>query len=230
MTDSIQANLRRVQGQIALAAERAGRDPASVTLIAVTKTQSPAAIQAAYEAGARTFGENRVQEAQSKIPTLTLPGAQWEMIGSLQRNKVPAASALFGRVQSVESLALAEALERSAARHDRIMPILLQVNVAGEATKHGLAPADVLPLARVISRMPHLRGEGLMTVAPLAADPASVRPVFRRLRELRDQLLAEVGPTWTALSMGMTDDFAVAISEGATLVRLGRAIFGERDA
>lgn len=228
MIDAIHMNMRRVQGQIAQAAERAGRDPASVTLIAVSKTMPPELIAAAYHAGARHFGENRVQEAQRKLPELTLPDATWELIGSLQRNKAAQAVALFQRIHSVESVELAEAIEHAAALQDRTVPVLVQVNVAGEATKHGVAPPAALPLAQAIARLPHLRGVGLMTVAPIASDPTDVRPIFRRLRELRDRLRETVDPTWQHLSMGMTNDFTAAIAEGATLVRIGRAIFGER--
>ena len=228
-TDRISGNLHAVQQRIAAAAARVGRDPAAVTLIAVSKTMPPAAIQVAYDAGARYFGENRVQEAATKIPTLALPGAQWELIGALQRNKVRAALDLFTRIHSVESLELAHEINRVAGQRGLSISVLVQVNVAGEATKHGVSPKDALPLARAISALPHLRGVGLMTVAPIAADVEAVRPIFRQLRQLRDRMQAEVGPSWGELSMGMTDDFSIAIEEGATLVRVGRAIFGERD-
>ncbi len=226
--DHIAANLVAVRARIASAAEAAGRDPATVTLIAVTKTLPPAAIRAAYAAGARHFGENRVQEAATKIPQLALPDAHWEMIGTLQRNKVRAALDHFTRIHSVDGIDLAREIDRIAGERGRVVPALVQVNVAGEATKHGVTVAEALSLARAISTLPHLRGVGLMTVAPIADDPEAVRPIFRRLRELRDMLLAEVGPSWQELSMGMTDDFPAAIAEGATLVRVGRAIFGAR--
>lgn len=228
MISTIETNLQRVQSQIARAAEAVGRDPASVTLIAVSKTMPAAAVATAYAAGVRHFGENRLQEAQSKIHELLLPDLQWEMIGNLQRNKVAQAVSLFGRIHSVESLALAQEIERVAAQRDQIVPVLVQVNVAGEATKHGVTMTDALALAQAIAEMPHVRGAGLMTVAPIATDPATLRPIFRQLRLLRDQLRTTIGPTWQELSMGMTDDFAAAIAEGATVVRIGRAIFGER--
>ena len=228
MRATIQTNLQRVQMQIAQAAESVGRDPARVTLIAVSKTMPTADIATAYAAGVRHFGENRLQEAHRKIPELLLSAIHWEMIGTLQRNKVAQAISLFGRIHSVESLALAQEIERVAAQRDLIVPVLVQVNVAGEVTKHGVSPADVLALAQAIAQLPHLRGEGLMTVAPITSDPATGRPIFRQLRALRDQLQTTVGPTWRELSMGMTDDFPAAIAEGATLVRIGRAIFGER--
>jgi pyridoxal phosphate enzyme (YggS family) len=226
--ERINTNLHAVQTQIARAAEDAGRDPAEVTLVAVTKTVLPAAIRVVYDLGVRHFGENRVQEARDKLAMLDLPDAQWEMIGTLQRNKARLATRLFARVQSIDNLALAQALDRAAGEQHRVMPVLIEVNVAGEATKHGVAPEDALPLARALATLPHLRGTGLMTVAPIAEDPAAVRPIFRRLRLLRDAIRAELGANWYELSMGMTDDFPVAIAEGATLVRLGRAIFGAR--
>jgi PLP dependent protein len=228
IAERIRANRAAVQTRITQAAEAAGREPDEVTLIAVSKTMPPEAIRAAYDAGARHFGENRVQEAASKIPPLALPDAQWEMIGTLQRNKVRTALDLFTRIHSVESVELAREIDRIAGERGHVVSVLVQVNVGGEATKHGVAPTDALALAQAIAALPHLRGAGLMTVAPISADPDAVRPIFRQLRQLRDTLLAEVGPSWRELSMGMTDDFPVAIAEGATLVRVGRAIFGER--
>lgn len=226
--EQISANLHAVQTRIAHAAQTAERDPAEVTLVAVTKTVTPEAIRLAYDLGVRHFGENRVQEARAKIASLDVPAARWEMIGTLQRNKARLAANLFARVQSIDSLALAQDLNRAAGERGRVIPILLEVNVAGETTKHGVAPEEVLPLARAIATLPHLRGTGLMTVAPITEDPAAVRPIFRRLRLLRDQLRDELGDDWHELSMGMSDDFSAAIAEGATLVRLGRAIFGAR--
>ncbi len=228
LSEAVAANLRRVQERIVAAAERAGRDPADITLIAVSKTMPPQAIRAAYDAGARHFGESRVQEAREKIPALALPDVQWEMIGTLQRNKARSAVELFSRLHSLDSAALAHAVARAAEARGVVMPVLLQVNVAGEATKHGIAPEDVLPLARLIDSLPSLGGAGLMTIAPIVTDPEDARPIFRRLRELRDRLRDDLGDHWRELSMGMTDDFPAAIAEGATLVRVGRAIFGER--
>jgi len=222
-----------VRGRIAAAAARAGRDPASVTLVAVTKTVPAETVAAAYRLGLRVFGENRVQEAQAKRAILDLPGARWELIGHLQTNKVAAALTLFERIQSVDSLRLAHALDaRAAAAGRAAVPVLLEVNVAGEATKGGFAPDELAAAGREVAALPHLRPEGLMTVAPIATDPEEVRPVFSRLRALRDWLRDEVplgsDGGWRELSMGMTDDFEVAIEEGATLVRVGRALFGER--
>jgi pyridoxal phosphate enzyme (YggS family) len=223
------ARVRAVRHRVAAAAERAGRAPEDVTIIAVAKTVDAERVRMAYELGLKTFGENRVQEARGKIAALKVPLIRWELIGHLQTNKVARAAALFARVQSVDSLRLAQALDDAAARLGRVLPVLLEVNVAGEASKQGLALEEAVPVAQAIVALPHLRVEGLMTVAPLASDPETVRPVFRALAGLRARLRQEApGATWEHLSMGMTDDFEVAIGEGATLVRIGRALFGER--
>jgi hypothetical protein len=223
------ARVRAIRARVAMAAERAGRAPDDVLVVAVSKTVDADHVRGVYELGLKTFGENRVQEARGKIAALPLPLIAWELIGHLQSNKVARAATLFARVQSVDSLALAEALSRRAGEAGRVLPILLEINVAGEASKSGLAPDDLPDVARAVAALPHLRPDGLMTVAPIAADPETVRPVFRRLRELRDRLRDAVsGPSWPHLSMGMTDDFEVAIAEGATIVRIGRAIFGAR--
>lgn len=212
-----------VRARIAAAALRAGRVPSDVLLIAVSKTHPPAAIAEAIAAGIDAIGENRVQEAAPKIETLRAshPGVRWHLIGHLQRNKAAAAVQLFDMLHGVDSEPLARAI---SARATRTVPILLEVNVAGEATKFGVRPQDAARLAERIGALPHLDLEGLMTVAPQVDHPEEVRPVFRALRELRDAIgLRE-------LSMGMTDDFEIAIDEGATMVRIGRAIFGERRA
>lgn len=224
-----------IRARVAAAAQRAGRAPESVGIVAVSKTMPAEAVIAAARHGLTLFGENRVQEAREKIAAVHAAGLtdlRWELIGHLQTNKAARAVELFARVQSVDSLRLAEALEARAAQVERVLPILLEVNVAGEASKSGLAPDEVVGVARAILAMPHLHLDGLMTVAPLVDDPEAVRPVFRRLRALRETLRVEVPAGmdggWPELSMGMTDDFEVAIEEGATLVRIGRAIFGER--
>ena len=220
MTD-IAGNVAIVRARITAACERAGRDPAGVTLIAVTKTHSAEAVAAAYAAGVRDFGENRVQEAVQKIPGARNLGvdATWHLIGNLQRNKAAAATARFDVIHSVDSERLALAISERA---ERLVRVFIEVNVAGEAAKHGVAPGDAAVLAERVGTMPHLDLVGLMTVAPVTVSPEEARPVFRRLRELRDAIgLPE-------LSMGMTGDFEVAIEEGATVVRVGRAIFGER--
>jgi PLP dependent protein len=224
-----------IRTRVAAAAGRAGRAPESVGVIAVSKTMPAEAVIAAAAHGLTLFGENRVQEAREKIAAVAAAGAstvRWELIGHLQTNKAARAVELFARVQSVDSVRLAEALSVRAHQMGRVLPILLEVNVAGEASKSGIAPHELIGMARAISALPSLRLEGLMTVAPLVDDPEAVRPIFGQMRALRETLRAEVpvGPDggWPELSMGMTDDFEVAIEEGATLVRIGRAIFGER--
>jgi len=236
---SIATNVAVVQARIAAAARRAGRDPAEITLVAVTKTHPPELVAEAVAAGARALGENRVQEAASKIEALRELRSElrWHLIGHLQRNKAKVAAELFDLVHSVDSLRLAEALARQVAPGRRL-PILLQINVSGEASKEGFAlPGGatsaallaLLPELEQLVALPQLEVRGLMTVAPMVADPEQARPVFKALRELRDELARRL-PTarWDELSMGMTDDFEVAISEGATIVRVGRAIFGAR--
>jgi pyridoxal phosphate enzyme (YggS family) len=215
------ANTRRVQARIAAACERVARPSDAVTLIAVSKTRSVPDIEAAHLGGVRDFGENRVQEALPKIDALRehATDATWHLIGNLQRNKVGAAISRFDILHTVDSERLAEAI---SGRAEAPIRVLIEVNVAGEASKHGVAPEDVSALAGRMARMPNIELLGLMTVAPRADDPEDIRPVFRKLREIRDGLgLRE-------LSMGMTDDFEVAIEEGATMVRVGRAIFGAR--
>lgn len=224
----IAVNLRRVRASIADAALRSSRDAEAITLIAVTKTIDPATMRLAYDEGVRTFGENRVQEARDKVAALPLPDLRWEGIGTLQRNKVRLALGLFQRIQSVDSAELASEIDRIAASLGIVMPILIQVNVAGETTKHGVAPEDVFALAQAVAALPHLRGDGLMTIAPQTNDPASVRPIFTQMRSLRDHIRERFPARWGELSMGMSDDFAIAVEEGATIVRVGRAIFGAR--
>jgi hypothetical protein len=217
---TIAANLRAVRERIDAACARAGRSPDEVTLIAVSKGFSADEVATAYEAGQRDFGENRVQEAVAKIDALAARGIEprWHLIGHLQTNKAKLAAGRFAIVHSVDSLRLAQELSKHAHR----LPVLLEVNVAREAGKFGFVPEEVAPALSSIALLAHLDVRGLMTVAPLTDDPEAVRPVFRGLRELRDALgLREV-------SMGMTNDHEVAIEEGATIVRVGRAIFGER--
>jgi pyridoxal phosphate enzyme (YggS family) len=230
-------NLLAVQERMARASLAAGREPAQVRLVAVTKTFPPDKIVAAYRAGARDIGENRIEEAREKIPLVnarigvTNP-IRWHLIGHLQRRKAREAVRLFDLVQSVDSVKLAETLDRHAAAVARRLPILLQVNVASDPHKFGFAsePHDeFLSQVAQILKLPSLRVQGLMTIGPLVPDPEEARPFFRGLRELRDELARRFPEAeWHELSMGMTDDFAVAIAEGATIVRIGRAIFGER--
>ena len=218
---TIEQNVRDIERRIAGACERVGRSPDEVTLVAVTKTIEVPAIEAAFNAGLRDFGENRVQEAKPKIEQLESLRAQltWHMVGHLQTNKAKTAVDIFDIIHSVDSLRLAEAL---SGRSQRRLPVLIEVNVAAEATKSGFPLPEVDEAIRQIGRLPNIEIEGLMTIAPWVSDAEEVRPVFRRLRQLGDALGLR------HLSMGMTDDFEVAIEEGATLVRIGRAIFGER--
>jgi pyridoxal phosphate enzyme (YggS family) len=218
---SVERNIRDVGRRIAAACERAGRSPEEVTLVAVTKNVAVTPIKAAYNAGVRHFGENRVQEAAPKIERLgrLRHMITWHMVGHLQTNKAKTAADVFDIIQSVDSLRLAEAL---SSRSQRKLPVLIEVNVAGEASKGGFPLLQVADAVEAIGRLPNIEIEGLMTVAPWVDDPDEVRPVFRRLRQLRDALGLR------HLSMGMTDDFEVAVEEGATMVRIGRAIFGER--
>jgi pyridoxal phosphate enzyme (YggS family) len=217
----LKSNLEALYDRVAQACKRSGRSPDDVQIIAVTKTVNPPEIEAAFDLGLRNFGENRVQEAEAKLPALShlQPRPAWHMIGHLQSNKVKAALELFDMVQSVDSLKLAENISGRARRK---VPVLLQVNVAGEATKSGFSLAEIRPAFEAISSLEGINVMGLMTIAPIAANEEDLRPVFRRLREQRDEFHLE------HLSMGMTDDFEVAIEEGATMVRIGRAIFGER--
>ncbi len=227
--EQLAGNLEYVRGAIAQAAGRAGRDAQDVTLIAVSKTVPIELVRIAYNLGVTDFGENRVQDALPKIAEFHPPDARWHMIGHLQSNKVSKVIGAFASVESVDNLRLAQALERHASRQGISLSVLLQVNVSGEASKEGMTPAEAPEMARQIVALPHLRVEGLMTIAPIAQNPEETRPVFRQLRLLRDHLRNEVPQSdWRHLSMGMTDDYRVAIEEGATIVRIGRAIFGER--
>lgn len=224
MSESLEARLERVRRQIARAAARAGRDPQAITLIAVTKTVDIERIGLALQLGLHDVGENRVQEALPKMDALAALGGRWHLIGHLQTNKVKFAGR-FAMVQSVDSVRLVESLDRHlTARLD----VLLEVNVAEEANKTGALPQDVPAIAGVLDRASHLRWRGLMTIAPLVPDPEQARPVFQRLRAMRDDLVQQRGRALAELSMGMTDDFPIAVEEGATMLRLGRALFGAR--
>ena len=239
--NDIGERLAVVQERIVTAARQAGRDPGEVRLIAVTKTHPPEVVRSALVSGCHDFGENRVQEAEGKISALAdiRADVQWHLIGHLQSNKAKRAATLFDLVHSLDSLSLAQTLDRHAATAGRRLPVLLQVNMSGEASKEGFALADwqddravldhfVADVEQIVA-LPHLDVQGLMTVAPWSADPGVVQPVFRATRLLRDELAGQFPSIdWRHLSMGMTDDFELAIAEGATLVRIGRAIFGER--
>jgi pyridoxal phosphate enzyme (YggS family) len=217
----IEQNVRDIERRIAGACERAGRSPDEVTLVAVTKNIDIPAIEAAFNAGIRHFGENRVQETKPKIEQLAnlRSHVTWHMIGHLQANKAKTAVNIFDIIHSVDSLKLAETLSKHSQHK---LPVLIEVNVSGEWTKSGFNISEVDEAVALIRKLPNIEVQGLMTIAPWLSDAGEVRPVFRRLRQMRDSLGLE------HLSMGMTDDFEVAIEEGATLVRIGRAIFGER--
>jgi len=217
----IEANIGEVQRRIARACERSRRSPDGITLVAITKGVEVPAIRTAFNLGIRDFGENRVQEAEGKIVQLAdlKPDVTWHMVGHLQSNKVKTAAELFDIIHSVDSVRLAEILSR---RVEKPLLVLLEVNVSGEATKGGFSVGETEAAVKEIKQLTNLKTVGLMTVAPFVTDPEAVRPVFRKLRELRDFLGLE------HLSMGMTDDFEVAVEEGATMLRIGRAIFGER--
>ncbi len=216
-----------VQQRINLACARVEREPAAVTLVAVSKGHPPETVRAAADLGQTVFGESRVQEARAKIEQS--PGRlRWHLIGHLQSNKCRDAVALFDMIQSVDSVAVAQEINKWAERGGKIMPILLEVNVAGEATKFGFTSEHLLSGLSEINGLPRIEIQGLMTIAPWTPEPEKVRPIFRHLRELKEQCEKSLGAPLQHLSMGMTGDFEVAIEEGATLVRVGTALFGPR--
>ncbi|MBI2816987.1 MAG: YggS family pyridoxal phosphate-dependent enzyme [Acidobacteria bacterium] len=223
----IAANLAAVRDQIASSAKRASRDPSAIKLIAVSKTFPPEYITAAYECGHRDFGENRVQEFQQKLPKLHLPAAVFHLIGHLQTNKVSQAMS-FDCIQTVDSERLARKLNEAAIQRGKIMPVMIEVKLSTEESKSGVSDHETAPLARLIESLDHLELQGLMTIPPFTSDPEGARPYFRRLRDVRDQLRAGGVSGMEELSMGMTRDFTIAIEEGATMVRMGTAVFGPR--
>lgn len=229
MADEIKTNILNIRESIAAAATRAGRDPGTIQLMAVSKTVEPNRIRQALDAGITLLGENYVQEAREKIPAVGRP-AEWHMIGHLQTNKVKYVVNLFDWIHSVDRLELARELDKRAGQHSRRLNVLIEVNVSGEASKNGAVPKQVLELVRQISVLPNLSVRGLMTMPPYSDDPENSRPYFIALRQLRDEIVSAALPgiSMAELSMGMTDDFEVAIEEGATIIRVGRAIFGER--
>lgn len=236
----IPANIAAVRETLAAACARSGRSPDEVTLVAVSKTVPPALVLAAAAAGIQHFGENRVEEAEGKIPALqtAAPHLHWHMIGHIQSRKARRVPGLFHLVHSVDSLRLAERLAESAQEQGQVLDVLLEVNISGEASKYGLQAAgwqadravreSLWQEVRGILALPALRVRGLMTMAPYDAEMEHARPVFAGLAALRRALQADLGQPLPELSMGMTDDYPVAVEEGATLIRVGRAIFGER--
>jgi pyridoxal phosphate enzyme (YggS family) len=225
---SIAQNLERVREQIARAARRAGRSANEIVLVAVSKTFPVEAIRAAYDAGMREFGENRVQELEAKRPKLHEIDAAWHLIGHLQSNKAKRAAQLFDRVDSVDSLGLAQKLDAAARERGKRLPVLIEVHVGGEATKSGVIETELPTLARNVSELAHLELCGLMTVPPYSEDRERVRPYFRQLRALGGELSLGLGRPLPVLSMGMSHDFEVAIEEGSTEIRIGTALFGGR--
>ncbi len=224
-------NIARVRGRIAEACLRAGRRPEDVKLVAVSKTVAPDRIRQAYEAGLRDFGENRVQEADAKRSALSDLTVTWHLVGHLQTNKAKLARQLFHWVHSVDSLRLAQRLDQAAVCSGERLPVLLEVNLGAESTKSGAREHEVLPLAEQVGRLETLELRGLMTLPPFFEDPQQARPFFRRLHELAATIeWANLpGVSTRELSMGMSHDFEVAIEEGATIIRVGTAIFGPRE-
>ena len=227
MSDFLEQNYSRICGEVRQAAEGAGRDPASVRLLAVSKKVPAERLRVLWGMGHRLFGENRVQEARAKIPEMP-SGGEWHFIGGLQTNKAKEAVEWFDVVESVDRLELAQELQKRAEAAGKNLRVLVEVNVGGEAAKHGAKPEEAENLLAALSGMSRLEVRGLMAIPPFREDPAEARPFFRRLREIRDRLEQSLGAGLPELSMGMSHDFAVAIAEGATLVRLGTALFGAR--
>ena len=230
---AIAANLEWVRGRIAQAASRAGRPAGEIKIVAVSKTFLAEAMRAAYEAGMRDFGENRVQEWESKRATLAdlvKVDATCHMIGHVQGNKAARVAQLFHRVDSLDRLAVAQKLDSATAAEGKRLPVLIEVHLGGEETKSGVAEVDLLALAEATAALAHLDLQGLMTIPPYFDDAEHVRPYFRKLRELREDISKRLGRALPVLSMGMSHDFEVAVEEGATEVRIGSAIFGERKA
>ena len=223
-------NLQQVNANIEKACAAVGRAPSEITLVAVSKTKPVSMLQEAYDAGARVFGENKVQEIMDKYDQLP-SDIQWHMIGHLQRNKVKYIIDKVAMIHSVDSLRLAQTIEQEAAKKDLVMPILLEVNVAEEDTKFGLKVEEVLPLLEQISSFSHIQVKGLMTIAPFVENPEKNREVFRTLKKLSVDISAKNinNVTMSVLSMGMTGDYQVAVQEGSTMVRVGTGIFGERN-
>jgi len=226
---SIETRLKEIRDRISSAAAAAGRDPAAVSLVAVSKTRPAADVSAAYRAGQIVFGENYVQELAAKFTEVT-EAVQWHFIGHLQSNKVKYIAGRVALIHSVDRLSLAEEISRQWGRLGQSCDILLQVNISGEASKSGTTEAEALQLVRALAQLPHVRVKGLMTMPPFFDDPEGARPFFAALQRLSQKVAAEniPGVEMEHLSMGMSGDFEAAIQEGATLVRVGTSIFGSR--
>jgi len=226
--ERISGNVERVLEAIRAACDRSGRSPEEVKLVAVTKTVDLERIQAAILSGVRVFGENYIQEAREKISAIAKP-VEWHFIGHLQRNKAKYAVKLFDMIETVDNIKLAAELQKRAEKLSKVQPVLVQVNISGEETKSGISPTELPELLKFMTKSTSLEFKGLMTMPPYFEDPENARPYFVRLRELRDEMKNRFpNLSFEELSMGMSGDFAVAIEEGATIVRVGTAIFGER--
>ncbi|WP_456437728.1 YggS family pyridoxal phosphate-dependent enzyme [Desulfurobacterium sp.] len=218
-----------IKERMAKAAERAGRKPEEITLLAASKTRTPDEIREAFEAGVKIFGENRVQEARNKIPALSDLPIEWHLIGHLQKNKAKYAVKMFKLIHSVDSISLIEELEKRAAKEHKIQEILIEVKLSPEETKHGCKEEEVPQLIENIFEKEHLKLSGFMVVPPYLENPEEVRPYFRKLREIKEFMEKTFETKFPHLSMGMSHDFEVAIEEGATIVRIGTALFGPRN-
>jgi len=226
-SEVLEKNLQLVETRVARACVRAGRPRSAVEIVAVSKTHPPEAVRQAASMGVRIFGESKIQEARAKIPE-SGGGLRWDFIGHLQSNKAREAVQLFELIHAVDSPKLAEILDKEADQAGKNQCVLLEVNVSGEKSKFGIKPDQLAASLAAINGLTHLTVEGLMTIAPFSDDQEKARPFFRCLRELRDRAQCETGIPLPHLSMGMTGDFEVAIEEGATLVRIGTALFGKR--
>ena len=227
MQDPLEENYSRLCGEIRQAAERAGREPAAVRLLAVSKKMPAERLRILWGLGHRLFGENRVQEARAKIPEMPA-GGEWHFIGGLQTNKAKEAVEWFDVIESVDRMDLGEELQKRAEAAGKNLRVMIEVNVGGEAAKHGAKAEEAGALLTALNGMSRLEVMGLMAIPPFREDPEEARPFFRKLREIRDQLEQSSGAGLPELSMGMSHDFAVAIAEGSTLVRIGTALFGPR--
>lgn len=225
---SLRGRLDRIRAAIERAAGRGGRNPGAICLVAVVKTVPAERVREAVSLGITDLGESRVQEAEAKVAAVGRASARWHMVGHLQRNKAGRAVELFDRIHGVDRLELAQALSRRAVLLGRVMPVLVEVNVSGEATKHGVAVAQVAPLVREVVQLPNLRLDGLMTVGAAVEQPEAARAGFAKLARLRDETQQALGVALPELSMGMSGDYEVAVEEGATMVRIGTALFGAR--
>jgi pyridoxal phosphate enzyme (YggS family) len=229
VNNSFTENWLKLQDSITRATQRSGREAASVTLIGVTKTHPAETVHFALRSGLQHVGENKVQEARGKIEQIGARGI-WHLVGHLQSNKAKLAAHLFDRVDSIDSLEIAQALHQHAAELGKHLPVLLQVNVAGESQKFGLRPGETAAVAEAVNQLSSLELRGLMTIPPLAEEAEESRRYFRELRELRDQVEKETGLHLPELSMGMSHDYEIAIEEGSTQIRVGTSLFGTRQA